>query len=114
MELKEMQQLRQLPPQVNGKLKRRTWIAVVVVTGSFLSLALWNSGQIKRRADNYETSRRTADSLAYEQGKLTLEAIIEVQNTLKAHDGKGRVNTVQSEKLDSAYLETINELKNKK
>lgn len=110
----EVNEIRSLSTPVNGRLRRRTWIAVAVVMGSFLSLALWNSGQIKKRAQEYETNRRTADSLAYEQGKLTLEAIIEVQNTLKAHDGKGRVNTVQSEKLDSAYLETINELKDKK
>jgi len=110
----ELDEIKQLPQPVNGRLKRRTWIAVTVVTGTFLFLTLWNSGQIKKRAEDYETKRRTADSLAYEQGKLTLEAIIQVQETLKAHDGKGRVNTVQAEKLDSAYLETINELKEDK
>lgn len=110
MELEEIQSL-QLSAPVNGRLKRRTWIAVAVVLGSIMSIAFWSNHQVKKQANHYESIRQRADSLAHEERQLILRAVLETRRIVRGHARIASSDAIKAQELDSLFEENLKQQK---
>lgn len=110
MELEEIQQM-QFSTPVNGRLRRRTWLAVIIVMSFMIGLVYWANHRSNKRAHHFEQLRHEADSLAHEERLAILNALLENRRLLLRHDGILEVDRGEAERLDSLYLENLKQQK---
>ena len=107
----EIGEIKQLSTPVNGKLRRRTWLAVIVVTGTIFSIALWSNHQVSKTAKEYENHRIVGESLAHVERQLILDGIQEIRFGLTSHMSYLPTDTNAAKELDSLFLENLQQQK---
>jgi len=107
----ELEEIQQLSKPVNGRLRRRTWIAVITVTTVIIGIALWSNHQVSKTAKNYDRRRIVGESLAHEERQVILEKLTKVQKALEGHMGQMMIDTLKAKKLDSLTLENLEQQK---
>src|SRR3972149_9364097 len=100
----EADKIRQLSTPVNGRLRRRTWIAVAVVVMVLLGLAKWSNDGVRKTAEIYERHRIVGESLAHVERQVMLEKLTKIQKALEEH-GNMKIDTSKVKEVDSLYLD---------
>ena len=107
----ELQEIQQIPQHLNNRLKRRTWVAVGIVTAIILVVSLFSTYQDGRRAKRVEYHNFIADSVRHEEHLMIIKILLENQEIFTQHSTGFSKEKVKLLEQDNLYLENLEQQK---